>query len=325
MRTSTLRTGTWKCCAGVPSFVSTPPSYPSTLLCFVGCSPRPTWPLQSRPMGVPVFGHQTWPRISPHSSRRYISRGPLFHQHGTRSSTDHLTIYRFPERNRVPDFATFSSLLRITAKYEMPTIQSQLLEVVRSAYPQNFEGLTPSKPLGEGVFSGPTPHPNEVLNLFIHQELTSALSMAYYMAARRGLDSLMDRLLSRNATLSPEVLQSAIRGLMALREVELNETRSLIFGPKGSRPCSSSNCPSLAPTGPTALATYRKVFNHIVGSSRLGTKVLQIPEFYEDRGRDLRCVGPAICRSCVERWEHGHAVLRKKVWAMFPDVFGLKD
>ena len=240
-------------------------------------------------------------------------------------SADHLTAYRFPEWDKVPDFATFSSLLQITAKYEMPTIQSHLFEVVRDAYPQNSEGLTPSKPLGEGAFSGPTPHPNEVLNLFLHQELTSALPMAYYMAARKGLDSLMDRQLPRNATLPPETLQSAIRGLMALREVELNETRHLIFRLQGSHPCSTSNCPSLIPTGPAALAVYRKVFDHTVGSSRLGTKALQIPKFYEDSGGDLRCVGPGICSGCVEGWERGHAVLRKKVWAMLPNIFGLTD
>jgi len=78
-------------------------------------------------------------------------------------------------------------------KYEMPSIRSQILEVVRDAYPATFEGLGPSKPLGEDVFSGPTPHPNEVLNLFIQQKLTFALPMAYYMVTRRGLNSLMDR------------------------------------------------------------------------------------------------------------------------------------
>ena len=98
-------------------------------------------------------------------------------------STDHLPIYRFPERNKVPDFATFSSLLRITAKYEMPTVQSQLSEIVRDAYPETFEGLAPSKQPGERVFGGSTPHPNEVPNLFVQQKLTSALPMAYYMAA----------------------------------------------------------------------------------------------------------------------------------------------
>jgi hypothetical protein len=111
---------------------------------------------------------------------------------------------------------------------------------------------------------------------------------------------------------------------MALREVELNETHHLIFGPKDSHPCSASDCPSRAPTGPVALEAYQKVFDHILGSSRLGTRVLQVPEFYEDREGGVRCVSPGICNSCVGRWESGHADLRKKVWATLPDVFGLK-
>ena len=224
----------------------------------------------------------------------------------------------------MPDFTTFSSLLRITGKYELPIVRSQLLEVVRDAYPETFEGLAPSKPLGENIFSGPTPHPNEVLNLFVQQKLSSALPMAYYMTARRGLDSLMDKRLPHGATLSPEILQSAIGGLMTLREVELNETHRLIFGPGGSHPCSATNCPSRTPTRPAALEAYQKVFDHIVGSPRSGTKVLQVPEFYENCGGDVQCVSPGICSGCVERWESGHAELRKKAWAMLPDVFGLK-
>ena len=147
--------------------------------------------------------------------------------------TYHLPMYRFPERNKVPDFSTFASLLRITTKYEMPTVRSQLLEVVRDAYPETFEGLAPSKQLGERIFSGPTPHPNEVLDLFVQQKLTSALPMAYYMAAQRGLDSLMDRRLPASACLSPDILHVATRGLMKLREVELNETHDMILGPGG--------------------------------------------------------------------------------------------
>ena len=206
----------------------------------------------------------------------------------------------------------------------MQTVRSQLLEVVRDAYPETFEGLGTSKPIGERVFSGSTPHPNEVLNLFVQQNLTSALPIAYYMAAQRGLDSLMDGRLPTSARLPPEILQVAIRGLMTIREVELNETHRLIFGPKGSHPCSASNCPSRTPTGSVALEAYQEVFDYVVGSSRLGTNLLQVPEFYEDRGGDVQCVGPGICNSCVERWESGHAELRKKVWATLPDVFRLK-
>ena len=233
--------------------------------------------------------------------------------------------YRFPEKHKVPDFATFSSLLKITTKYEMPAVRSQVLEIVRDAYPETFEGLGPSKPLGESIFNGRTPHPNEVLNLFVQQKLTSALPMAYYMATRRGPNSLMNRNLPRNATLPPEILQSAITGLMALREVELNETHRMIFEPKGSRHCSVSNCPSRAPTSPAALAAYRKVFDRIVCSSQFGTKALQVPEFYEECGGDVQCVGTVICSGCVVGWESGLAELRKKAWAMLPDVFGLKS
>lgn len=240
-------------------------------------------------------------------------------------STDSLDICRFPKRNRVPDFSTFSSLLRITAKYEMPAVRSQVLEVIHNAYPQTFEGLAPSQPLGENVFTGPTPHPNKVLNLFIQQRLSSALPMAYYMAVRRGPDSLIGKNPSRNTTLSPEILRPAVRGLMALREVELNETHRLIFGPKDSHPFPTPNCPLRTPTGPAALGAYQTVFDHIVGSSQFGTKVLEVPGFYEDCEDGPQCIGPGICQGCVERWESGHAELRKKAWATLPDAFGLRD
>ena len=238
-------------------------------------------------------------------------------------STNH-SIGRFPERNKVPDFSTFSSLLRITAKYEMPAIRSQILEVVRDAYPETFEGLSPSKPLGERVFSGRAPHPNEVLNLFVQQDLATALPMAYYMATRKGPKSLMGGNLPRSATLSPATLQSAIEGLMTLRQAELNKTHRLIFGTTGAQHRPTSDCPSRNPAGTAALDVYQKVFDHVVGSSQLGTKVLEVPEFYEGHGGDLCCIGPGICSDCVEKWESGHAELRKDVWAVLPDAFGLR-
>ena len=236
----------------------------------------------------------------------------------------HPSVYRFPERNKVPDFTTFSSLLRITAKYEMPAVRSQMLDVVRDAYPETFEGLAPSKPLGESVFSGRTPHPNEVLNFFIQQNLTSALPVSYYMATRGGPNSLVGGHLSQKATLPPEILQSAFKGLVALREVELNEAHRLIFRPTGSHPCSVSNCPSRTLTGPVALEAYQKIFYPTAGSSQLGTNVLQVPEFYEDIFDNIQCIGVGMCPNCVGRWESGHAELRRKVWATLPDVFGLR-
>jgi len=139
------------------------------------------------------------------------------------SSFVHGYVTRFQVGTKILDFSTFSSLLRVPANYEMPNFRARLLETIRDAYPENFEGLDPSRTLGENVLDGPRPHPNAVLNLFVQQKYMSALPMAYYMAARRGLDSLMDTRLLANATLSGQTLRSAMGGLMALREMELKE------------------------------------------------------------------------------------------------------
>ena len=220
----------------------------------------------------------------------------------------------------MPDFATFSSLLRITAKYELPGVRSRLLKVVRDAYPENFQGLIPSKRLGESVFSGRTPHPNEVLNLFIQQEITSALPMAYYMAARRGLHSLINPHHSASIRLSREILEVAIEGLMALREMELKETHGLILESTISCPCPSPNCTSPKILGLEVLDVERKIFDKITGSSQSGTKILQVPSWSDVRGNEF----PGVCERCVERWESGHTGMRKKAWAALPSVFGLK-
>ena len=202
----------------------------------------------------------------------------------------------------------------------MPTVRSQVLEVIRDAYPEAFEGLSPSKPIGESVFSGPTPHPNEVLNLFVQQKLTSALPMAYYMAARRGLGSLMDRRLPASAKLSAEILQVAAQGLLALREIELNETYDLVLGSRGSRICSQANCPSRNTAGPRVSEAHRKVIDRMANYAHSGTKLLQVLSLRDVCGDD--CLG--FCESCVEGWEVGHADVRRKVWDMLPNLFGLR-
>ena len=117
---------------------------------------------------------------------------------------------RCSERNGVQDFTTFSSFLSITTKYEISAVRSQILDVTRDAYVEPFGKPAPSKPLGESILSGRTPRLNAVLNLFVQQNLTFTLLMAYCMTVQRGLDSLVDRHLSASARLTPEILQLAI-------------------------------------------------------------------------------------------------------------------
>jgi len=63
---------------------------------------------------------------------------------------------RFPEKNKVPDFATLSSLLRNATKHEIPAAWSRILGAIRDAHPE----VRSLQPLGESVFGGQTPHPN---------------------------------------------------------------------------------------------------------------------------------------------------------------------
>ena len=199
-------------------------------------------------------------------------------------------------------------------------MRPQLIEVIRDAYPETFEGVTPNKSLGENVFSGRTPHPNEVLNLFVQQGLTSALPMAYYMAARRGIDSLVNKSLPQSATLSPEILQSVLKGLMALRELELNETYRLVLGSRTSHPCPSSNCPSSNTPGARVSDAHKKIIDQIADSPRPGTKVLQVLSL----SRTHEGGSDEFCESCVKGWEAGHVEVRKKAWNTLSDAFGLR-
>ena len=209
----------------------------------------------------------------------------------------------------------------------MPNLRARLLKTVRDAYPETFEGLDPSKVLGENVFAGAKPHPNAVLNLFVQQTVTSALPMAYYMAARRGLDSLMDTRLPSSATLSGRTLRFAIHGLIALREMELMDTHRIIFGTKDTidlRSCSSAECLSRNPKrtldGKSGSA-YQRIFDQITGSANGGTRILQVSSATEFAG------GPEskFCQACAEKMQAAHADVRRKAWAALPEVFGLKE
>jgi len=205
----------------------------------------------------------------------------------------------------------------------MSNLRAQLLEIIHDAYPENFKGLDPSKALGENVFDGPKPHPNAVLNLFVQQKITSALPMAYYMAVRRGSNSLMDTRLPSGATLSGQTLRSAINGLIALREMELKETHRVVFAASSRVGCSSTDCPSRQSGGPLdveIIGAHQRTFDRITGSAVGGTRILQVlsvSEFAED-------TESKFCQVCAEKMQVAHAEVRRKAWAALPEVFGLR-
>ena len=141
------------------------------------------------------------------------------------------------------------------------------------------------------------------------------------MATRRGINSLIDKSLPQCAVLSPEVIHSAIKGLMVLRELELNETYCLVLSSGTSCPCSSLNCLSHNITGPRVSDTDKKVINQITCSSPSdGTKVLQVLL------SSSLCEGNSngFCESGVKGWEVGHAEVRKRAWNALLGAFGLR-
>ena len=204
----------------------------------------------------------------------------------------------------------------------MPTLRTQLLEMIHDAYPEDFKGLDPSKVLGEDVFE-PRPHPNAVLNLFVQQKVTSALPMAYYMAARRGLDSLMNTRLPSDATLSGQTLRCAIRGLMTLRETELKETHRVVFTTFNCVGCSSTDCLSRymkGLLGAEIIGALRPIFDRITGCAVGGTRILQVlsaSDFAEG-------TGSKFCQVCAEKMQAAHGELRREAWTALPEVFCLK-
>ena len=207
----------------------------------------------------------------------------------------------------------------------MPNLRARLLKTVRDAYPETFDGLDPSKVLGENVFDGPEPHPNAVLNFLIQEKVTSALPMAYYMAVRRGSDSLMGTRLPPSATLSGQTLRSAIRGLMVLREMELKELYKIAFTIKDftdSVGCDSQECLCWKSRLSDAAVTRacQQVFDRITGSAVEGTRILQVLSASEFVGNTAF----KFCQVCVEKIQVAHADVRRKAWTALPEVFGLK-
>ena len=208
----------------------------------------------------------------------------------------------------------------------MPKLRARSLEIIHNAYPETFERSDPSKAVGEDVFDGPKPHPNTVLNFFIQQKVTSALPIAYYRAARRGLDSLMNTRFPSSAMLSGKTSGSAIRGLMVLREMELKEMHRIIFAIKNAAHgvgCSSMDCPSRNSRGlldEEFIQAHQQTFDRITGSTVRGTRILQVlsaKEFMEDKESKF-------CQICADKMAVAHGEVRKKAWAALPKAFDLK-
>ena len=134
----------------------------------------------------------------------------------------------------------------------------------------------------------------------------------------------MDTRLPAGATLSDQTLRSAMRGLMALREMELKETHRIVFTASNRVGCPSTDCPSQHSgrrLDAEVIEVHQRVFDQITtGSAVGGTRILQVlsaGELAED-------TESKFCQVCVEKMQAAHGEVRRKAWAALPEVFGLR-
>jgi len=145
----------------------------------------------------------------------------------SRRSNSSLPYCRFPHKNKTPDFATFSSLLRMATKYQFQDLRSQILLDLHPAYPAELSKYEASSCLGEEVFGAPVPHPNSVLNLFVKSEVDFALPFAYYRVCIAGDPASLETT-DAEAALPPDTLKAALRGQARLRAEEVQLVRKVV-------------------------------------------------------------------------------------------------
>ena len=214
---------------------------------------------------------------------------------------------RFPARNKVPEFATFASLLRMTTKYGFSDIREALIENIKGAYPTKWEDFETARVLGEGVFGSPRPHPNAVLNLFLEQRIKFALPFAAYRAGLGGPSALASE---RPGTVLPRlILASIIHGMGGMRRA-MTSTAYVIAYTWDLGVCADGACVLNVDMNPAErrMETLKKI------SARLKS---------EGNVLSSLSLGNILCADCA-RWLEGNYrdCQRKLVWERLPSLLG---
>lgn len=209
---------------------------------------------------------------------------------------------RFLHRHKTPKFATFSSLLQMTTKYQFEGIRSQILLDLSPAYPTKLSEYEESTCRGEAVFGVPTPHPNSVLELFVKCNVAFALPFAYYRACiTDDHPSLVSS--TEGARLSPDTLKAALRGQARLREGGMELASELAF-----QNCTAWRCPGNSSSG------RAPVFDWIHPNAAPTGAIFEKGTF------------PAVdgyCSKCTQVFAQGLSTAKEKTWKNLPSYFDL--
>ena len=210
---------------------------------------------------------------------------------------------RFPHRHRTPDFATFSSLLRMSTKYKFQEIRSQIILDLLPAYPTQLSDYKTSSCLGEAIFGSPPPHPNSVLDLFVKCKVSFALSFAYYRTCVAG-DPASLNMGAKDTILPTSIIKAALRGQARLKGEQVQLAKKLAM-----QDCKAWICLGKLPS------SRAPVFNWILPEKTTRGGILEKEDF----------MGSGYCPQCLRTFAQGLSDAQKDTWDNLPSYFGLSS
>ena len=217
---------------------------------------------------------------------------------------------RLPFGSNRPPFCDFSSLLRLSTKYQINSIHDVLLTNLRAAYTPGQDGGNVT-PFYHGYFEDPQPHPNEVLKLFHECRVDFALPFAFYEACVAGIKSLTNT--DPSVKLPPVPLSQAVRGFCTLQEWEWKLARNILFLDRQSH--TSSRCRPLDLRSTDSGSPLRDILRAMY------------PEFGITAGGILHILdfpGGDNCVDCVRRWNEIKQQAKMELWKSLPEIFGME-
>ncbi|KAF9653572.1 hypothetical protein BDM02DRAFT_3182583 [Thelephora ganbajun] len=209
-----------------------------------------------------------------------------------------------------PPFREFSSLLRLSTKYQINAVRDILLVDLCTTHTpgQDAGGIAP---IYHEYFRDPQPHPNEVLNLFHEYGVDFALPFAFYQACMAGIKSLTNT--DPSVKLPSVPLSQAVRGFCTLQEREWKLARSILFLDR--RVHTSDRCRPLD----LRLADSGSPLQDVLRSIRPGFGIatggiLHILDFPNGDN----------CVDCVRGWNDIKQQAKVELWKSLPEIFGME-
>ena len=195
----------------------------------------------------------------------------------------------------------------MATKYGYSDVREQLIHNLKAAYPTKWEAFQAAKTLGEDVFGIPKPHPNEVFNLFLEQNVRFAIPLAAYRAAVGGFPSLTSE--KPGAMLPRLTLASTVYGMEAMRSGVSKLAYSIVCS-MGLRDCRDEGC--------GLCGDVNSVERGMEGSNRIYNFIVR--EETSDILSPLSSSG-VFCMNCAKVVEGEYNRWCATIWECLPCIF----